>query len=74
MASSVDESEGIVTIALVGKYTGLADSYISVVKALEHAGMAIRQKVEIKWVESSALENIPEVRQAGAAGVREQIL
>ncbi|KAI9597260.1 CTP synthase [Syncephalis fuscata] len=33
-----------VTIALVGKYTNLQDSYISVVKALDHAGMACGQE------------------------------
>ncbi|KAJ8908659.1 hypothetical protein NDN08_005364 [Rhodosorus marinus] len=60
MACSVDESAKEVSIALVGKYTGLADSYISVVKAVEHAGMAVRRKVSINWVESSALESVRE--------------
>eukprot|EP00188_Purpureofilum_apyrenoidigerum_P006283 Plantae.Rhodophyta-Purpureofilum_apyrenoidigerum.ctg9487.p1 GENE.Plantae.Rhodophyta-Purpureofilum_apyrenoidigerum.ctg9487~~Plantae.Rhodophyta-Purpureofilum_apyrenoidigerum.ctg9487.p1 ORF type:complete len:620 (+),score=112.15 Plantae.Rhodophyta-Purpureofilum_apyrenoidigerum.ctg9487:84-1862(+) len=60
MAASVEESSQSVTISLVGKYTGLADSYISVVKALEHAGMAVRRKVVVKWVESSALEDVVE--------------
>jgi CTP synthase len=45
-----------VTIALVGKYTNLQDSYISVKKALEHAGFACDVKVQIKWVEASDLE------------------
>jgi len=51
-----------VTIALVGKYTNLQDSYISVKKALEHAGLACGLKVAIKWVEASDLEH-PVVRQ-----------
>jgi len=45
-----------VSIALVGKYTNLQDSYISVVKALDHAGMALDRKVELKWIEASDLE------------------
>ncbi|KAI8147210.1 CTP synthase [Fennellomyces sp. T-0311] len=45
-----------VTIAIVGKYTDLHDSYISVYKALEHASLAYRRKLEIKWIEASNLE------------------
>ncbi|KAG0324291.1 CTP synthase ura7 [Dissophora globulifera] len=45
-----------VTIALVGKYTNLQDSYASVVKALEHATLALRKKLVIKWIEGSDLE------------------
>lgn len=36
-----------VQIALVGKYTKLEDSYISVMKALFHAGLACNCKVQI---------------------------
>ncbi|KAI9501492.1 CTP synthase ura7 [Coemansia sp. RSA 1358] len=46
-----------VTIAIVGKYTYLADSYISVVKALEHAALNVNRKVKISWVEASDLED-----------------
>mmetsp|Transcript_6119 Transcript_6119/g.18484 ORF Transcript_6119/g.18484 Transcript_6119/m.18484 type:complete len:592 (+) Transcript_6119:175-1950(+) len=67
MAASVEESSQSVSVALVGKYTGLADSYISVVKALEHAGMAVRRKVEVKWVESSALEDVTENGDSAAS-------
>ncbi|KAH8116007.1 CTP synthase [Phellopilus nigrolimitatus] len=45
-----------VTITLVGKYTVLKDSYMSVIKALEHAAFRCNRKLEIKWVESSDLE------------------
>ncbi|KAG0363540.1 CTP synthase ura7, partial [Podila minutissima] len=45
-----------VTIALVGKYTHLQDSYASVVKALEHASLACHKKLIIKWIEGSDLE------------------
>ncbi|KAI7870478.1 CTP synthase [Spinellus fusiger] len=46
-----------VTIALVGKYTNLHDSYISVYKALEHASLACQRKLEIKWIEATDLES-----------------
>ncbi|KAI8343227.1 CTP synthase [Chlamydoabsidia padenii] len=44
------------TIAVVGKYTTLHDSYISVVKALEHASLAVKRKLQIKWIEATDLE------------------
>ncbi|MGC8710154.1 MAG: CTP synthase [Candidatus Micrarchaeia archaeon] len=45
-----------VRIAIVGKYTNLRDSYISVKEALVHAGAHLDTGIEIKWVESSNLE------------------
>ncbi len=44
--------DGEVTIAIVGKYTSLADSYKSILEALCHAGIANNVKVKIKWVNS----------------------
>ena len=48
------------TIALVGKYTQLHDSYLSVVEALHHGGFANDAQVEIRWVDSEKLEEKPE--------------
>ncbi|KDR76421.1 hypothetical protein GALMADRAFT_246761 [Galerina marginata CBS 339.88] len=45
-----------VSIALVGKYTDLKDSYMSVSKALEHSAFRVHRKLTIQWVESSDLE------------------
>ncbi|KAJ2801259.1 CTP synthase ura7 [Coemansia helicoidea] len=44
------------TIAVVGKYTYLADSYASLVKALEHAALNVNRKIKLSWVEASNLE------------------
>lgn len=46
----------IVTIALVGKYTKLHDSYLSVVKSLEHSAMRCGRKLNLIWVEAESLE------------------
>ena len=46
-----------VTIALVGKYTGLGDSYLSVTKALLHSSIACDRKLDLLWVEASDLED-----------------
>lgn len=57
LTASHDRSFELVTIALVGKYTQVQDSYISVVKALEHAAMKCHKKLSIVWVESTDLES-----------------
>ena len=44
------------TIALVGKYTHLRDSYLSHIETFHHAGAATRCKVRIRWVESMDIE------------------
>ena len=48
--------EDEVVIAMVGKYTGLSDAYLSVIKALQHAAMAANRKLRIDWLEASDLE------------------
>uniref|UniRef100_A0A7S3R0Q0 CTP synthase n=1 Tax=Dunaliella tertiolecta TaxID=3047 RepID=A0A7S3R0Q0_DUNTE len=45
-----------IKIALIGKYTGLSDAYLSVVKSLQHACMEARLKLVLSWVESNDLE------------------
>ena len=42
-----------VKIAMVGKYTELHDSYLSVVEALKHGGIGNKVDIDIKWVESN---------------------
>ena len=49
--------EGEVTIAIVGKYTGLKDAYKSLTEALCHGGMANRVKVHLDWIESEIFES-----------------
>lgn len=61
MTKNLDDSDDVVKIALVGKYTNLNDSYLSVTKSLEHASMKCRRQLEILWVEASNLE--PETQE-----------
>jgi CTP synthase len=44
-------------IAMVGKYTDLADSYLSVVRSLQHASYYVGNQVKIDWVEATDLED-----------------
>lgn len=56
ISERVANPEGEVTIAIVGKYTGLKDAYKSLIEALTHGGIANKVKVNLKWVESELLE------------------
>jgi CTP synthase len=54
---AIQGREGEVTIAIVGKYTGLKDAYKSLVEALAHGGIANTVKVKLEWVEADTLED-----------------
>lgn len=75
----VNYPEGEVTIAVVGKYTGLKDAYKSLTEAIVHGGIANRVKVNIEWIESevfeqpdaiSRLENVHAILVPGGFGKR----
>jgi CTP synthase len=51
--SNPDDS---VTIAMVGKYVNLRDSYISLSEALVHAGVRTRTRVNIQFLEATDVE------------------
>ncbi|XP_024538770.1 CTP synthase isoform X2 [Selaginella moellendorffii] len=57
MARSCENLTVPVRIAVVGKYTGLADSYLSVLKGLQHACIACSRRLLVDWVASSSLED-----------------
>lgn len=44
-------------VAVVGKYTGNGDAYLSIGEALIHAGIPNDAAVEVSWIESDLLEN-----------------
>jgi len=50
------DSKSTVTIGIAGKYTGSSDTYISILKALEHCSFALNKCVEIKWIETTEIE------------------
>lgn len=70
MVHRAKHPKGTVVIALVGKYIGLHDAYLSVVEALTHGGIENDVSVEVRWVNSE--EVTPETVDgllAGAQGV-----
>ncbi len=55
----VEKTRGLdrtIKIALVGKYVSLHDAYLSVVEALDHAGIANGLKVRLEWISAQDLE------------------
>jgi CTP synthase len=48
--------EGEVSIAVVGKYTGMKDAYKSLIEALHHGGIANKVRVNLDWIESEIFE------------------
>jgi CTP synthase len=45
-----------VTIAICGKYTKLEDSYASIIEALRHCSAHTKHKVNVKWIETTDIE------------------
>ncbi len=56
VSDRIHNPEGEVSIAVVGKYTGLKDAYKSLIEALSHGGMANRVRVRLEWIESEIFE------------------
>src|SRR5438046_5635024 len=52
----IHNPEGAVTIAIVGKYTGMKDAYKSLIEALSHGGIANKVEVKLDWIESEVFE------------------
>ena len=62
----LNNPEGHVNVAIVGKYTQLEDAYKSIAEALTHGGMANRLEVKIKWVDAETFEKEdPEIHLSG---------
>ncbi|HLC79490.1 MAG TPA: CTP synthase [archaeon] len=56
-AKNMVKFEKEITIGIAGKYTGTSDTYISIVKALGHCSNLLKTKVNIKWIETTDVEN-----------------
>lgn len=56
ISHKIQNPEGEVNIAIVGKYTILKDAYKSLIEALCHGGIANTTKVNLKWIESETFE------------------
>lgn len=57
VSDHVNEPEGEVTIAIVGKYVELKDAYKSLSEALVHGGFANNVKVKFEWIDAKIFED-----------------
>jgi len=56
IVNRIRHPEGEVTIAVVGKYTSLLDSYKSLAEALVHGGIANSVRVNLNWIDATVFE------------------
>ncbi len=57
VAKRLNNPDGEVTIAIVGKYTSMKDSYKSLIEALHHGGLANDVKVNLNWIDARSFDN-----------------
>src|SRR6185437_15513932 len=57
IVTGIHKPEGQVSIAIVGKYTHLPDSYKSLAEAMAHGGIANNVRVKIDWIDSEVFES-----------------
>ena len=68
-ASRIGHEAHEVSIAVTGKYTTLRDSYASISKALEHAGVANDARVSVQWIDTTDIADAADAAEA-LAGVQ----
>lgn len=56
----IKKAEKEITVGIIGKYTEVHDSYLSILNALEHCAPYLNARVNLKWVDTTNLESIKE--------------
>lgn len=74
LVKALEEPKHEVTVGICGKYTELADSYISIVEALTHAGAHLDTKTNVKWLETTDFEDNPQSIKEAFEGVDAMIV
>jgi CTP synthase len=57
MLGTMNHAERVLNIAIVGKYTQLSDSYISIIEALKHGGILNNARINVVLINSEQLES-----------------
>jgi CTP synthase len=60
MVELMRSATGTVQVGIVGKYTDLEDSYLSIRESLKHAGIEAGCNVKPNWIDAEELENNPD--------------
>lgn len=56
LVNRLNKAKKELTIGITGKYTELHDSYLSILKALEHTAPHLDAKVKLKWLDTTELK------------------
>ena len=56
IVEALEHPTGEITVALVGKYTGLTDAYKSLTEALIHGGIHTRTRVRIRYIDAEEIQ------------------
>lgn len=51
----LESAKKVTTIGVTGKYISVRDSYASIINSLEHAGITLGTKVDIKWIDTTGI-------------------
>jgi CTP synthase len=57
LAERVEKPDEEITVGITGKYTTVHDSYISILKALEHTAPHLKAKVNIRWIDTAKVDD-----------------
>lgn len=69
LVDRVFSAEQTVRVGIIGKYVSLIDAYLSVVEALNHAGIHHHTKVEIDWIQAEEVEGLLTERLRNLDGI-----
>ncbi len=56
LVEKINKPKTEINVAICGKYTALHDSYASIIESLIHSGAHLDAKVNLKWIETTDLE------------------
>ncbi|NLX92123.1 MAG: CTP synthase [Firmicutes bacterium] len=65
MVQKIKSLQEKVNIALVGKYISLKDAYLSVIEALNHAGVYNNAEIDLNWIEAEEVEKYARQERVG---------
>jgi len=64
LVAKIDNKRKPVRIGITGKYTTVHDSYISIIKAVEHCGLHLGIKPELVWIETTDIKTDADAKKA----------
>ena len=70
LVSNLSKLDEEITIAICGKYTKLEDSYASIIEALTHCSAHTKHKINLKWIETTEIEEGKTTAQESLTGVQ----